>query len=111
MVVSPRPKVNSAIFGIIASISVNSFCSFALRAASAFAAATRATSAAAAVTRAASAAAASFASNDASVVVAESDEDAVDSPTLFLALIVTEYAVLPLKPVMVKGDVVVPADV
>ena len=51
-------------------ISVNSFCSFAFRAASA--------------------AAASLASKDASVVVAEIEEDAVDKPALFLAFIITE---------------------
>jgi hypothetical protein len=60
---------------------------------------------------ASAAAAASLASRDASVVVAESEEDAVERPSLFLALIVTEYAVLPLKLVIVNGDVVVPADV
>ena len=58
LVVSPRPRVNSAIFGIIARISVNSFCSFAFWAASA-AAATRAASIAA---KRATSAAASLAS-------------------------------------------------
>ena len=45
LVVSPRLKVNSPILGIKARISINSFCSLAFRAASAFAAATRAASA------------------------------------------------------------------
>jgi hypothetical protein len=75
---SPRLSARPAMEGITESNSVSSFCSFAFLAASA-----------AATTRAASAVA-SLASNDESVVVAESEEDAVDSPALFLALIVTE---------------------
>ena len=107
LVFSPRLSVNSPILGISARISVNSLCSLAFRAAS-DATLTRANSIA--DNRAASAAA-SLASNEASVVVAESELDAVESPTLFLAFNVTEYAVLPLTPVIVKGDEVVPAEV
>ena len=75
---SPRLSARPAMEGITESNSVSSFCSLAFLAASA-----------AATTRAASAVA-SLASSDESVVVAESEEDAVDSPALFLALIVTE---------------------
>ncbi len=91
-VVSPILNDNLPSSGIRPRISVNSFCCLAD------------------ATRAASAAA-SLASRDKSVVVADNEDDAVDSPTLFLALIVTEYIVRPLKPVIVKGEVVVPADV
>jgi len=75
-------------------------CSLAFRAASACTAATRATSVAA-----------SLASSDESVVVTESEEDAADSQALFLALFVTVYVVLPFKPEIVKGYVVVPAEI
>ena len=78
LVRSPRLSASPAIEGITDSNSVNSFCSLAFRAASV-----------AAANRAASAAV-SLASSDESVVVADNEDDAVDSPMLFLALIVTE---------------------
>ena len=108
MVKSSILRESPAIEGSTASNSLISFCSAARLAAvaaiAAFTAATRAASIAA--TRAAS-----LASAEESVVVAEREPDALLKPTLFLALTVTEYEVLPLIPeVIVKGDVVVAAD-